>query len=90
MNLMYKPSTVVPCLHDFCASCISKSLKYNKKCPYCREPIWEIRKNVKLNGMIEKIYEKNPEKKPTLEEQKAMDNESRFKNESKIKVRRLE
>lgn len=36
---IYDCATVSPCLHNFCAGCLSELLQTSDTCPLCRDPI---------------------------------------------------
>lgn len=59
LELMKVPTSVVPCLHTYCKSCIEGCITYQgRHCPICREVVTETRKNTTLAELIESIQKK--------------------------------
>lgn len=48
---VYSRPTITKCLHTFCYSCITESLKHKKKCPQCRACL----SNNDLTEVVEKV-----------------------------------
>ena len=38
---IFQDPVLLPCTHSFCRECLQKSLRYNKRCPLCREQFEE-------------------------------------------------
>ncbi len=55
LRCMHRTTTLVPCLHNFCSSCISRHQFQSTFCPICREPISNFRKNEILDIIIRSI-----------------------------------
>jgi E3 ubiquitin-protein ligase RNF1/2 len=68
LGILHNTVTVMECLHRFCESCISKSLRLGKKeCPTCRVKCTSrrhLRPDPTFDGIISQIY-------PNLEEYEA-------------------
>jgi len=68
LGILHHTMTVMECLHRFCSSCISKSLRLGKKeCPTCRvkcPSMRYLRPDPNFDGLITQIY-------PNLEEYEA-------------------
>jgi len=55
LRCMYRCTTIVPCLHNFCSSCLSKHQTQSTSCPICRESISNFRKNEILDIVIRSL-----------------------------------
>jgi len=68
LGILHNSMTVMECLHRFCSSCISKSLRLGKKeCPTCRvkcASMRYLRPDPNFDGIIAQIY-------PNLDEYEA-------------------
>jgi hypothetical protein len=61
-EIMIKPYGL-QCSHVFCGDCLFTSLKYNRRCPYCRKDTYEIPVAQRtVEQIIELIYESCPER----------------------------
>ncbi|KAG4104664.1 hypothetical protein H8356DRAFT_1637303 [Neocallimastix lanati (nom. inval.)] len=79
--IMYNATTCSPCMHSFCAGCLSQWLKNSsKECPHCRTKIREIRKNNQTNNIINAFLEANPDKKRPDDELADLDEYDTIKN----------
>nr|CCC95784.1 unnamed protein product [Trypanosoma congolense IL3000] len=59
--LYYRPCSVLPCMHVFCSSCVSRWVADGKKtCIECRGKILEIRPSHKINNCVEQLLQRNP------------------------------
>jgi len=85
IDYIYQCVTLIPCLHNFCAACLSDWIEKSSACPNCREEIIEIKKNATVNNIIEKFMENNPSKKRPKEEYEEMDKKNQLK-EDKINL----
>lgn len=45
LEIMYRPISIWPCLHNFCGGCYSEWMRENKDCPMCRKLVKSISKN---------------------------------------------
>ena len=86
IDYIYRCVTLIPCLHNFCASCFSDWAQKSHMCPQCREEVTEIKKNATVNNIIEKFMQNNPDKKRPKEEYDEMDQKDKIK-EDKIALR---
>jgi E3 ubiquitin-protein ligase CHFR len=60
-EVFYKPVSVVPCLHNFCAPCFSEWRdSSHDTCPQCRGPIRQIRKNHGIANLVEGYLKMKP------------------------------
>ncbi|ORC86039.1 zinc finger family protein [Trypanosoma theileri] len=67
-----RPCSLLPCMHVFCASCISKWLaEGNSTCMECRAKVFEVRPTHKLQNCVEQFLNGNPHLKRTPEEEAA-------------------
>ncbi|KAG8345839.1 hypothetical protein TRVL_03339 [Trypanosoma vivax] len=59
--LYVRPCTLSPCMHAFCAACISKWLANgNNKCVECRATIHEVRPTHKLQNCVDQLIRLRP------------------------------
>ena len=86
-TIFYKPVSVIPCLHNFCSSCLSQWINSNRnnyfgppthQCPTCRSDITEVRKNPQLNNLTESFLKTNPKKERSKEEKEDLDKKDNF------------
>jgi E3 ubiquitin-protein ligase CHFR len=49
LSLIYDCAIVLPCLHNFCASCISTWILESKVCPNCKQEYSDLRKDFRMN-----------------------------------------
>ena len=68
LDYMHSCVISLPCLHNFCASCISEWIKKSDVCPHCRGNFTELKKNSSLNNILESFMEENPELRRSEEE----------------------
>ena len=54
-EILHNAATAMPCLHNFCAGCISQWAERSTQCPTCRGQMQTIRRNAQLCSMVE-IY----------------------------------
>ena len=81
IDYIYKCVTLIPCLHNFCASCFSDWMVKSQMCPQCREEVTDLKKNATVNNIIEKFMENNPSKKRPKEEYEEMDAKDKIKED---------
>ena len=77
LRCLHRCVTLVPCLHNFCGSCISQCLIPSSPCPVCREPVANFRKNAVLDLIIKDI-EVDPNLKRTPQECEELDRIDNF------------
>ena len=75
-EIYYKPVSVLPCLHNFCASCLGGWRKQNNTCPTCRVHVTQVKKNHSMNNVIDKFLKMNPQLKRPDEELQELDKSS--------------
>ncbi|KAL9648751.1 hypothetical protein ABK040_003687 [Willaertia magna] len=94
-EIFYKPVSIVPCLHNFCSSCISNWINpdrtinvyysdNNLNCPTCRTKILEVRKNPQLNNLTESFLKNHSSKELSKEEKEAKDKEDKFNGKNDL------
>lgn len=66
----------MPCMHNFCNSCIADWMTKSSECPSCRKAIVETKKNTFINNIITHYLDANPDKKRPAEEYSEMDKNS--------------
>ncbi|RNF03756.1 zinc finger family protein [Trypanosoma rangeli] len=68
-GLYVRPCSILPCLHVFCAGCVSRWIDAgNRKCIQCRSEVWEVRPTHKLQSCVEELLKTNPELSRTSDE----------------------
>lgn len=65
---LYKPVASIPCMHTFCAGCVSEWLKHSTNCPECRAEMYELRPSHKVGNLVEEFLKTRPELKRTAAE----------------------
>ncbi|CAJ1345406.1 unnamed protein product [Effrenium voratum] len=65
-EVMHRATSVQPCMHSFCSSCLGGWLKRPgdrlPRCPICRQAVAGVGKNHSLDGMIESLLKAHPDK----------------------------
>jgi len=84
IDYLHQCVTLIPCLHNFCASCFSDWMEKSKLCPQCREEAVEVKKNHVVNNIIEKFLENNPDKKRPPKEYEDMDKKNKIREDRLI------
>ena len=77
-DIFYKPVSLVPCSHVFCAGCFSE---WNKPtCPCCRQSVLMVVDAPKvITNMIDDYLEKYPAEKKTAQEKARLDKRDKVK-----------
>ena len=92
-GIFYRPVSVIPCLHNFCSSCLSSWLNpsnnnsyfgQNMNCPTCRATIQEVRKNPTLNNLTETYLKTHPKQDREKEEKEEMDKKDAYINKTDL------
>lgn len=68
-EVMHRATSVQPCMHSFCSSCLGGWLKRPgamPRCPICRQAVAAVGKNHALDGLIDGLLKAHPEKQRTL------------------------
>jgi len=78
IDYIYQCVTLIPCLHNFCASCYSDWMEKSKECPSCRDGVLEARRNPNINNIIDKYLTSHQDKKRSKEEYEMMDKRNKF------------
>ncbi|KEG12929.1 zinc finger family protein [Trypanosoma grayi] len=69
-SLYLRPCSMLPCMHVFCAACISKWLADgNTTCFECRAEVTEVRPTHKIQSCVEQLLKAKPHLGRTAEEQ---------------------
>jgi hypothetical protein len=66
--ILYRPVSVIPCLHVFCGHCITACLELNSKCPECRTDIEEVRPTHKILSLVDHFLLARPDLAPSKAE----------------------
>jgi len=83
LDLIYQCYSTLPCLHNFCGSCLSGWLDARKTCcPQCRVEITELKKNNTINNLIHKILECKPELKKSKDDYLEMEKRNKLKEDT--------
>ncbi|XP_041458030.1 E3 ubiquitin-protein ligase CHFR-like [Lytechinus variegatus] len=72
-DILHKCISLQPCMHSFCAACISGWMKHSKRCPQCRKHVKRIGHNYIVNSLVDAYLKQNPDKKRTKEDLEEMD-----------------
>eukprot|EP00761_Pharyngomonas_kirbyi_P011482 gb/GECH01011507.1/.p1 GENE.gb/GECH01011507.1/~~gb/GECH01011507.1/.p1 ORF type:complete len:679 (+),score=118.56 gb/GECH01011507.1/:1-2037(+) len=79
-EILYKPASVIPCMHTFCSGCVSQWIDVQDNCPQCRQDITHINKNHTIKNVVEAYLEKNPKSKRDEDDLKELDEQDKLKN----------
>ena len=82
LDYIYRCVTAMPCLHNFCAACLSDYMQKSKLCPLCTEEFWAVKKNANMNNIIENFLKQNPSKRRPQKEYEDMDRRDQIKQET--------
>ena len=52
LELFHNCVAAYPCLHKFCAGCLSEQAKHNRVCPSCRVPIKSAAVDHAMNSIV--------------------------------------
>lgn len=75
-DIMYRPVSLMPCLHNFCSYCVGECIKKagpTVLCPMARCPVTGVKPNHLVASMVDAFLEHNPTKKRKEEETKFYD-----------------
>ena len=81
---IYRCATLIPCLHNFCGSCISKWIKDSDACPQCRQSYTDVKRNSTLNNLIEGLLNRNPYLRKSEEEYQEKDKHDKIKTSYEV------
>ncbi|KAI8850101.1 hypothetical protein BC829DRAFT_489038 [Chytridium lagenaria] len=79
--VFYVPASAFPCMHTFCGSCISETIKESSKCPMCKVAIQRISKNHQIQSIVETFLKNKPDAQRTADEIEYMDKTNIITNE---------
>eukprot|EP01001_Neometanema_parovale_P007049 NODE_3374_length_1231_cov_101.532491_g3203_i0.p1 GENE.NODE_3374_length_1231_cov_101.532491_g3203_i0~~NODE_3374_length_1231_cov_101.532491_g3203_i0.p1 ORF type:complete len:319 (-),score=57.51 NODE_3374_length_1231_cov_101.532491_g3203_i0:224-1180(-) len=80
--IFYKPVTLIPCMHNFCAPCYSRWLDRSEHCPECRTAVTEVRRNLVITNLLDDFLVIDPSKKRTPEEMAELDAHNKVTDDS--------
>jgi hypothetical protein len=86
-DFLYRPVSLLPCLHNLCSACWSRWADKATTCPMCRVEVTQLRKNHQLNNIVSAYLDANPGKKRSAEELAEMDAANKV-TEDELKVTR--
>ncbi|KAI5246598.1 hypothetical protein E4T43_02595 [Aureobasidium subglaciale] len=79
-DVLYRPLTLLDCLHTFCGSCLrewfawqASSKGHVYSCPACRAAVRDTRPNATLTTLLEMFLQAHPDKGKTAQEKLDMD-----------------
>ena len=83
-EILYRPLTLISCLHTFCGSCLKDWFGFQASqssdgsinpftCPSCRASVRETRPDAKITTLLDMFVQANPEKGRTAQEREDMD-----------------
>jgi hypothetical protein len=64
-GVFFRCTACLPCLHNFCAPCVSEWVKEKGECPVCREPVTDLVRNCAIDGVVETLFAAFPDRKRT-------------------------
>lgn len=76
-DVLHRCLTVIPCGHNFCATCLAKWWKRSSLCPGCRAPVTRAVQNPDVDRMAEAFLHAHPESARGPEELAALDRAAR-------------
>lgn len=73
--VFHRPCSVLPCMHVFCAGCISGWLQHAEQhvCPECRETITDVRPTHRLQNCTEQFLRSDPGSRRPAEDLAVLD-----------------
>lgn len=81
-ELYYKCVTCIPCLHNFCAPCLSEWKKQSDKCPQCRGTVASFGKNHTVENLVTIYLKQHPEKARSPDELEELEKKNSITDES--------
>ncbi|KAI5254600.1 hypothetical protein E4T42_02322 [Aureobasidium subglaciale] len=79
-DVLYRPLTLLDCLHTFCGSCLrewfawqASSRGHVYSCPACRAAVRDTRPNATLTTLLEMFLQAHPDKGKTAQDKLVMD-----------------
>eukprot|EP00397_Hematodinium_sp_SG-2012_P023582 GEMP01024510.1.p1 GENE.GEMP01024510.1~~GEMP01024510.1.p1 ORF type:complete len:246 (+),score=46.82 GEMP01024510.1:71-808(+) len=77
-DILYRPVSLIPCLHNFCSYCLGQCFKERFRhgsiqCPMSRCEISGVKRNALVESMVDTFLEHNPTKMRTPKEMKYYD-----------------
>ena len=79
-DILYKPVSLLDCLHTFCCACVHDWLERSKECPECRQKVKSVNKNHIVANLIDNYLTKFPKKRRDQKEMDEMDLQSFLPN----------
>ena len=80
-DLLYRPVSAQPCLHNFCSACYSSWMVRSDNCPECRQAVRMVARNHLLASIVDEFVLKHPHKQREAAERARMDGEDKIGNE---------
>ena len=62
-GVFFRCTACLPCLHNFCAPCVSEWVRDKGECPVCREPVSYLVRNCAIDGVVETLFTAFPDRK---------------------------
>ncbi|KAG9905669.1 hypothetical protein KCU94_g5239, partial [Aureobasidium melanogenum] len=79
-DVLYRPLTLLDCLHSFCGSCLKEWFAWQASskghvfsCPACRAVVRDTRPNATLSTLLDMFLQAHPDKGKTAQEKLEMD-----------------
>lgn len=72
-DVLHRCLTLVPCGHNFCATCLAKWRRRSTLCPGCREPVRQAVQNWDVDRVAETFLRAHPKAARSAEELAALD-----------------
>lgn len=83
-SVFYKPVSLLPCLHTFCAHCASQWIESSRACPECKGAITEVRPSHKLQSVVDNFLKTQPKLRLSAEEMAEADRHNRIPPTGKV------
>ena len=80
-DLLYRPVSAQPCLHNFCSACYSSWMARSDNCPECRQAVRMVARNHLLASIVDEFVLKHPHKQREAAERARMDSEDKIGSE---------
>ena len=80
-DLLYRPVSAQPCLHNFCSACYSSWMARSDNCPECRQAVRMVARNHLLASIVDEFVLKHPHKQRDAAERARMDSEDKIGSE---------
>ncbi|KAJ3349671.1 hypothetical protein HDU83_000360 [Entophlyctis luteolus] len=89
-GLLHTATSVIPCLHSFCAGCVSVWMDKQHTCPQCRTPVTHLTRNHQLQTLADAYAAKlNPKLLRSAEDLADLDSKSKVPAGAMVDVKKV-